>query len=434
MTATLSELIALDTCFPPGRGYAAMADLLERLCGPLGGRNERVEVPEELWSGPGIDGARVNLLVRPEIGDASAAGTPEALIYFHTDTAPVGTGWTRPSLQLTVEDDHLYGRGTADMKGAIAAVLDALVRLKAANIPLALRPMLAFCTDEEGGRYPGIRFIAESRPLPAVLLNLNGSAEPRIWAGCLGSMDFILSVEGRAAHSGTPQLGVNAVEMAVPALNALAALKGKIETRITTMPPPPGADGPLRARLSVTAIHGGDKGSAVPGLCRITLNRRYLPEEDAASVESEIRTALEKALAHTPALSWSLEQAGHLPPVVDPDGPATARWTAACAAAFGLPLSDFTRYGSGTSSDFGWVQRAGQKHMLLGGLARPGRNVHAADEHTTVMDLVALSRAVELFLRADFGPADIAIEPSVADATAAPPTEPSHTAQSQKGR
>ncbi|MCB1492831.1 MAG: M20 family metallopeptidase [Rhodobiaceae bacterium] len=412
MTTMLSELIALDTSFPPGTGYPAMADLLERLCAPLGGDSERIEVPEHLWAAPGVEGARVNLIVRPDMGSAAPPNLPEAMIYFHVDTAPVGDGWTRPPLRLTVEDDRLYGRGTADMKGTIVAVLDALTRLKASGAPLAFRPVLAFCTDEEGGLYPGIRHLAETRPLPDVLLNLNGSAEPRIWAGCLGSMDFSLAIEGRAAHSGTPQLGVNAIEAAIPALAALDRLKADIEIRTTTMSPPPNADGPLRARLTVTAIHAGDKGSAVPGHCRITVNRRYLPEEEPGAVEAEIRAALDAALATTAALGWTLEQVGHLPPVVDPDGPATDRWTAARAAAFGLPLSAFTRYGSGTSSDFGWVQRAGQKHMLLGGLSRPGRNVHAADEHTTAGDLVDLSRAVELFLSAEFDPADPAFENS----------------------
>ncbi|RAI01970.1 acetylornithine deacetylase [Acuticoccus sediminis] len=427
MQEALAALVACDTTIPPGSGYPAVCDLIERLFAPLGGRAERIRVPEELWTVPGLHGPRVNLVLRPDMGgrggspDGRHAEIASAMIYFHIDTAPVGEGWTKPALALTREGNRLYGRGTADMKGTIVAVRDCLLRLKESGLPLAYSPVLAFCTDEEGGRYPGIRYLAETTDLPDVLLNLNGSAEPRIWAGCVGSIDMMLTVTGRTAHSGEPDRGRNAIDMALPALNALNALKPTVEARTTPMPAPPWAAGPLHARLSLTAIHAGDKGSAIPGLCRITLNRRYLPEEREADVRAEIEATVAAALSHLAPEDWSLEETGHLPPVVDPDGPATRRWTLARAAAWGLPESAFRRYGSGTSSDFGWVQRAGQTHMLLGGLARPDRNVHAADEFTTTDDLADLSRAIENFLRADFDPEPGGDQPSAAQPGSAQP-------------
>ncbi|SNT01861.1 M20 family metallopeptidase [Tropicimonas sediminicola] len=397
MIEALRALIGSPTPMPPGDGYAAFADLVADLFRPLGGTAERVIVPRDLWDGPNLSGERINLILRPEMPGATDA-LPEAMIYFHTDTAPVGDGWTVAPCSLTQQGDRLYGRGTADMKGTIVAVRDALLRLATADTPLAFRPVLAFCTDEEGGRYPGIRHLAETRPLPEVLLNLNGSAEPRIWAGCLGSIDMTLTVTGRASHSGEPDRGINAAEALLPALVALNALKTTVETRTTALPPPPWSDGPLRARLNVTAIHAGEKGSALPGLAQATINRRYLAEENEDVVLDELRAAVTNALEGTPALDWTMQVTGHLPPVSDPDGPATRRWILARARAFGLPEDAFLRYGSGTSSDFGWVQKAGLKHMLLGGLSRPDRNVHGPDEFTTVEDLRSLSDAIFLFL------------------------------------
>lgn len=397
MIAGLSRLVACATPMPPGQGYAAFADLIEDLFAPLGGTATRVEVPQTFWDGPGLSGDRVNLLLRPDL--PGCEDLPEAMIYFHTDTAPAGDGWTVPPFAVTQQGDNLLGRGTADMKGTIVAVRDALLRLSQTGAGgLAYRPVLAFCTDEEGGRYPGIRYLAETHDLPDVLLNLNGSAEPRIWAGCLGSLDVTMTITGRASHSGVPQQGVNAAEVGLGAMNALQALKHRVETRTTALPAPPWADEPLCARLNITAIHAGDKGSAIPGLCQITVNRRYLAEEDEAAVIAELRDTLAAALDDSAALDWAIEVTGHLPPVNDPDGPATDRWTHARARAFGLPETAFTRYGSGTSSDFGWVQKAGIQHMLLGGLSRPDRNVHAADEFTTVQDLCALSDAIAYFL------------------------------------
>lgn len=397
MIAALSRLVSCATPMPPGDGYAAFADLTQEMFASLGGTATRIDVPSDLWAGPGLSGARVNLLLTPDM--PGSADLPEAMIYFHTDTAPAGDGWSVPPFSVTRQGDKLLGRGTADMKGTIVAVRDALLRLaRGKGGRLVYRPVLAFCTDEEGGRYPGIRHLAETGTLPEVLLNLNGSAEPRIWAGCLGSLDLTVTVTGRASHSGEPQRGINAAEVALPALVAMQDLKARIETRETTLPAPPWADGPLCARLNVTAVHAGDKGSAIPSTCQITLNRRYIAEEDADAVIAEIRAALAEVLDDSPALGWDMQITGHLPPVSDPDGPATDRWTRARARAFGLPETAFTRYGSGTSSDFGWVQKAGIQHMLLGGLSRPDRNVHAADEFTTVEDLCALSDAIAYFL------------------------------------
>ncbi|MFT7058623.1 MAG: succinyl-diaminopimelate desuccinylase [Pseudorhodobacter sp.] len=400
MHADLAALIGFDTCFPPAGDYTGFCALVERLAADLGGHAERIEVPQALWRTEGVYGARVNLLLRPALGPKDA---PEALIYFHSDTAPVGDGWTRPALTLTRDGDRLFGRGTADMKGCIAAVFAALRRLKAEGKALRFRPVLAFCTDEEGGLYPGIRYLAETMTLPEVLLNLNGSAAPRIWGGCFGSMDFAITGQGRAVHSGRPDSGVNALEEMVPVLTALAKLKDQVEARTSAMPPPPG-EAPLRARLSVTAMHAGDKGSALPGSCRMVVNRRYAPEEGAEAVKAEIKLCVAQALRATRLVDWSIAQIGHLPPVADPDGPWTGRWTDARAQAFGLPVNAFTKYGSGTSSDFGWVQNAGVRHMLLGGLMRPDNNVHGPDEFTTTSDLNALAEAVMLFLSDDFHP------------------------------
>lgn len=398
MQEDLSALVGFDTVFPPAANYSGFSDLIEARFACLGGKAERVIVPESLWRSAGVTGPRVNLLLRPDVGPKDA---PEAMIYFHTDTAPSGDGWTRAPLTLTREGERLYGRGTADMKGCMAAVLAALRFLKATGATLAFRPVLAFCTDEEGGRYPGIRYLAETRALPNVLLNLNGGAAPRIWGGCFGSLDLAVTGRGRAAHSGRPDSGINALEEMLPILSALTTLKQRIEGRVSEMPPAPG-DAPLRARLNLTAIRAGDKGSALPGSCRLVLNRRYMPEEDVGDVRAELTEVIEGALSASGLKGWQIDEVGHLPPVTDPTGRWTDRWTAARARANGQPESDFTTYGSSTSSDFGWVQKAGLRHMLLGGLMRVESNVHGPDEFTTTSDMEALARAVALFLRADF--------------------------------
>lgn len=388
----LRWMIACDTSFPPGNGYAAFADGMEAVFAPLGFRFERVEVPPELCRVPGRPpgGPRINLIARRR------TGRPVCSIYFHVDVVPPGDGWTGDPFILRQDGDRLIGRGTADMKGTIAATLLALRVAAEHDLPLAHDPVLLFCTDEEGGLYPGVRHLAERGLIEGHVLCLNGGAMPRIWAGCFGSLDLEVTILGRAAHSGDGREGVNAVEAALPVLNALIALKGEVETRASTMPAPPHfGERPLTARLSVTAVHAGDKGSALPGACRILVNRRFTPDEELDAVKAELETTIREAAATTPALGVEIAVAGLLMPVLDPDGdrywPA---WREALSFGFGFQPDSFRRWGAASSSDMGFVQQAGIREILLGGLSRPDRNVHGADEYTTIGDVRSLARAI----------------------------------------
>ncbi len=396
--AALGRLLTLDTSFPPGAGYAAFADALEALFAPLGFAVRRVEVPEALWQSPEAHGPRVNLIAEPAARRRAGCG-----IYIHTDTVPPGDGWTRPPLALTREGDVLYGRGAADMKGAVAAVLAALGAARATGLALAFDPVLLFCTDEEGGLYPGVRYLAEQGLLGCdQLICLNGGAVPRLWAGCFGSLDIGITVVGRAAHSGDPGAqGINAVEEALPILAALMALKARVEARASALPAPPyRRDRPLTARLTIAAIQGGTKGSALPGRCRILVNRRVMPEETMQDALAEIEATVAAGAAGSRALSVTTQVVGRLDPVLDPDagGRCWPRWQAALGWGFGWAPAAFTRYGASSSSDMGFVQQAGLREIMLGGLSRPDNRTHGPDEFTTIPDVTALARALLAYL------------------------------------
>jgi succinyl-diaminopimelate desuccinylase len=396
--AALARLLALDTSFPPGAGYAAFADLLESIFAPLGFAFRRVEMPEARWRTPEAHGARVNLIAEP-----TARRRPGCGIYIHTDTVPPGEGWTRPPLAMTREGDALYGRGAADMKGTIAAVLAALGAARTAGLELAFDPVLLFCTDEEGGLYPGVRYLAEQGLLGCdQLICLNGGAAPRLWAGCFGSLDIAITVVGRAAHSGDPgPLGINAVEETLPILAALMALKARVEARVSALPAPPHrSDVPLTARLTIAAIQGGAKGSALPGTCRVLVNRRVMPEETMQGALAEIEACIAEGATGSRALSVTTQVVGRLDPVVDPDagGRCWPRWQAALGWGFGWAPTAFRRYGASSSSDMGFVQQAGLREIMLGGLSRPDNRTHGPDEFTTTSDVTALARALLAYL------------------------------------
>ena len=116
----LACLIAIDTSFPPGSGYRAFAAHITEILMPLGFEIECVDVPEALWKSQSSYGPRANVIAKRN------SLTPTHCIYFHVDTVPAGEGWTYPPFELTQKDGNLYGRGTADMKGTIAATLGAI--------------------------------------------------------------------------------------------------------------------------------------------------------------------------------------------------------------------------------------------------------------------------------------------------------------------
>jgi len=398
----LSQMLEVDTCFPPGTGYPAFADLMQSLLTPMGFSFKRAIVPEALWQTPdgSAQGERVNLIASFDGGAREACN-----LYFHVDTVPAGDGWTHPPLALTQVDNKLIGRGSADMKGTIVATLAAIRAAQRTGLALRFNPVLLLCTDEEGGLYPGVRYLAEQKLFAGHMLSFNGGAVPRIWGGCFGSIDLKISVTGRSAHSGDPVGGINAIEQGLPLLNALHALKLQVEQRESAMPSPPHYEGrPLTSRLTLAAVQGGSKGSTIPARFDLLVNRRYSPEEPFEQVWSELTHCIEQAMAGSAALAVEYHLIGHLAPVSDPSGPHWPRWLSALSQGFGFDANDFAVWGSSTSSDMGWVQQAGIKEILLGGLARPENRIHASDEYTTMQDIVALAQSILAYLSADFQP------------------------------
>ena len=398
----LARLIAIDTSFPPGSGYGAFADLMTELLIPFGFSCTRITIPSDLWyvEGGPASGERVNLIASRE------SGKPVLGLYYHVDTVPITAGWSRDPLKLTVEGSLLYGLGAADMKGTIAATLLALHAARESGVPLYYDPMLLLCTDEEGGLYPGIRYLAEQKMLKGHILNFNGSAAPRIWAGCFGVFNLQVTIRGHAVHAGEGNrtgAGINAIDGALPVLNALAALKPVVADRESNLAPPPHAAGPLRPQLNLSAISGGTAGGQVPAEVKILVSRRYAPEERYEDARAEIEAVVQSGVEQTPELGVAIDLVGHLIPTSDPDGPHWPRWQKALSLGFGYRPEDFSKWGAASCSDFGYVQQAGfTQEVLLGGLGRPESCIHSPEEHTTKQDIIALAKSILAYLARDF--------------------------------
>ncbi|MGF7158790.1 acetylornithine deacetylase [Rhodoligotrophos appendicifer] len=195
----------------------------------------------------------------------------------HTDVVPVeGQDWHTDPFTLTEREGKLYGRGSCDMKGFVAAAL--------AHVPDFLdrdlrQPIhLALSYDEEVGCLgvrPMIAEIAARHPLPRAVI----VGEPTMMTvvdAHKGTRRFRTDVTGREAHSSMPQLAVNAVMVAGELVAELARLSRELRDRGD----PSGRFEPAYTTLQVGRIEGGGAQNIIPRHCHFFWEMRLLPSAD----------------------------------------------------------------------------------------------------------------------------------------------------------
>ena len=281
-----AALIREPTPNPPGEERAA-AQLLAtwlRDCG----------VDAQLLPLGDPDSPRANVFARvPGRGDA-----PPLVLCGHLDTVPAGEGaWHRDPLSPAVEDDRLYGLGAADMKGAVAAMAVAAVRLAAESTerPLAGDLLLAFTSGEETGSYGAAAFARSGLLDRAAGIVIGEPTGNRVAIAEKGGLWVDLIVHGRTTHGSLPHLGANAAAGLVAILATLeaAALPHDAPTPASSespssplsLPPHPLLGAPT---LAVTRLAGGVANNVVPDRASAVLDVRTLPGQSPDAIRAAI--------------------------------------------------------------------------------------------------------------------------------------------------
>lgn len=216
---------------------------------------------------------------RPNVVAEIGEGSPTLVLCAHVDTVPT-TGMTIPPFEPKFEGGRVYGRGSYDMKGGVAAILAAAQTLHAR--PTAGRVLLALVADEEYTSLGAADFVKRHGGDGAILTE---PSEGKLIVAHKGFAWISVRTRGRAAHGSRWDLGESAIARMGPILSALDAFDRDVLRR---------RDHPLvgPASMHCALIEGGVGLTTYAPECHLQIERRMLPEETPEQVVDEIRAVL----------------------------------------------------------------------------------------------------------------------------------------------
>jgi succinyl-diaminopimelate desuccinylase len=280
------SLVVIPTENPPGRAYKECAEALRQELDELGLPCEVHEFPKK---------ANAQASEAPGYCLASFFGTGKRVLYFHGhyDVVPASS---EDQFQPRLNGDRLFGRGAADMKSGLAAMLYAVKALKDLSIKLDGRIGLVFVPDEETGGARGSHSLAEAGLLgrDAIAMLTPEPTGGVIWNANRGAISMRVTVKGKPAHVGLECRGVNAFERMLDVAQLLREWKAEVGERVTKFRISPDA-----ARRSILMLggefHGGANFNVVPEECSFTVDRRINPEEDLETEKRALLDLLDRA-------------------------------------------------------------------------------------------------------------------------------------------
>jgi len=362
------ELIARQSVTPDDAGCQKL--LTERL-EPLGFTVEHLRFGEvdNIWARRGDSG-------------------PVLAFAGHTDVVPPGPleKWVSPPFEPTITDGYLYGRGAADMKSSIAAMVTACERFVAEHPNHKGSIAFLITSDEEGPARDGTRKVIETLEARQEKIDWCLVGEPSatdrvgdvVKNGRRGSLNGKLTVHGVQGHVAYPHLAENPVHLAAPALAELAAEEWDQGNEF--FPPTSFQISNVNAGTGATNI--------IPGELEVLLNFRFSTEVTAGELQKRVETILDAhQLNYT--MDWSLS--GN--PFLTPKGELLDAATQAIEKTVGNTPEINTK---GGTSDGRFIAPTGAQVLELG---PSNATIHKLNECVLVEDLEPLSAVYEGILK-----------------------------------
>ncbi len=325
-----------------------------------------------------VEGLRRNVIVR-----LSGSGTGKTLIFNgHIDTVPPYEMTVDP-FGAEIIDSYVVGRGANDMKGAVACMITAMCNIKNKGKILGGDIILTAAVGEEE-KSDGTEHIVKRG------IKADGAivGEPSNYGYALGhrGLEWLeIEIEGKLAHGGIPELGINAISKAAKLIKKIEdELMPKLSIRENEWMGP--------SVMNFGLIKGGTQPSSVADNCIIQIDRRYLPEENVESVIGEYKYLIDELKAQDPEFkaeirrmdSNLMEEFDHAPLIAEPDS--------LIAKTCYKVLKEFSNKEPNVEKRRGWTDAGvlstyGKIPTVVTG---PGdlKYSHAKDEKIPVVDLV----------------------------------------------
>jgi succinyl-diaminopimelate desuccinylase len=319
-------------------------------------------------------------------------GAPVVCLAGHVDVVPPGPidRWTSDPFVPTERHGCLFGRGTADMKTSVAAMVTAAERFVAGSPGHRGSLALLFTSDEEGAAIDGTVAVVETLRSRGERIDACILGEPTsvtrlgdtIKNGRRGSLNGVLTVKGAQCHIAYPERGRNPIHMAVPALAELAAT---VWDR--------GNDYFTPTSFQMSQVHAGTgANNTIPGALDVLFNFRFSTASTAEQLQARTQAVLDRHGVDYDIV-WTLSGA----PFLSPRGGLVDLLSAAVASVTGIVPALST---SGGTSDGRFLATLAREVVEFGPV---GASIHGINEHVALADIAPLSTVYEQTIAALLG-------------------------------
>jgi acetylornithine deacetylase len=270
-TTLLRDLVSRPSVNPMGRALTS-PDLYE---------HRVTDYLEQFFRGLGVKWERQRVAPQREniVAYSGATGAKRRLIFeAHQDTVPTDNMTIDP-FGAKIESGRLYGRGACDIKGGMASMLAAFARLVRER-PAGAAEVIMACTVDEEHTFLGVQQLVK-QGLKADMAVIAEPTQLKIVHAHKGVIRWHVSTPGRSCHSSAPEQGINAIYRMGKVLVGIEKFAEKLRgSRSDPLLGPP--------TLSVGRIEGGTSVNTVPDRCRIEIDRRVIPGEDAEAAPGQL--------------------------------------------------------------------------------------------------------------------------------------------------
>jgi acetylornithine deacetylase ArgE len=297
-----------------------------------------------------VEGAALRL-DRFEAGRANVVARfgpdePGLLLGGHIDVVPAGdeSAWSYPPFEGVSKAGRLYGRGAADMKTGLAAILKAIEAT--VRIGTMRRGLLFVATSGEEVGFEGLKALFARKMIGERSARLGVMGEPtnlRPVRAHKGLADFRVSVTGRSGHASRPDLGVNAIEKCARIVEGLDVWRRTLSKT---------KDADLGSTIvTPTVVSGGTKSNVIPGSCELIVDTRWIPKHGTPFVEKGLNSMIASLKKKDPSLDARVELMYESPSLKLPRGHPAVKLaesltgTTSEVAPYGTEASLYTQHG-----------------------------------------------------------------------------------------